>query len=273
MEKIKVCVDDGSVTPDSDGRNRGWQCHLELDPEDRVVFVSAQIGSGISSRAFHDRSVCLGLSTVASGKHVRELLEGDEAQEIMGKICDMFEGVEWDGNNHVGIWREEDGQVAYLDHVRKLEEMLESVPEFGSASDYIGCASGDMRHEIREKVGRLLGDERDRAIEELAQEWTEEAERDGFLIEEDDMLSSARYLAEGIVYVLRVDEENNAQEWWDNVMSSNDVPDEIQELIDYDQADVSFDRIEHVMKWCASIEGWATGPKYAPYPFTIHDPE
>ena len=271
--KIKVCIEDGSVTPDNDGRNRGWNCCLELDPEDRAVSVSSHIGSGISAKAFHHRTVCLSLSTCASGKHVRELLEGDEAQEIMDDICDMFEGVEWDGHNNVGKWRSgDDGcEEPHMDLVRKLEEMLESVPDFTSASSYIGCASGDMREEIREKVGKLLGEDRDRAIEELAKQWVEEAEQNGVLVEEDDMLSSAQYLAEGIMYVLRVDFENNAEEWWGNVMSSDSLPDEIQELIDYDQAEVTFERLDEVMKWCASIEGWATGPSYAPHPFNVHD--
>lgn len=58
-----------------------------------------------------------------------------------------------------------------------------------------------------------------------------------------------------------VDEENNAEEFWEHVRSSKDVPDEIFGLLD--TIVVSDERAKEIEAWCETAPGYDTGPWYA----------
>jgi hypothetical protein len=60
-----------------------------------------------------------------------------------------------------------------------------------------------------------------------------------------------------------VDEENNAEEFWEYVRSSKDTPEEIFGL--GDTVVVSDERAREIEAWCEAAPGYDTGPEYAKY--------
>lgn len=60
-----------------------------------------------------------------------------------------------------------------------------------------------------------------------------------------------------------VDEENNAEEFWEHVRYSSSVPPELIALSD--TITVSDERAAEIEAWCEKAPGYATGPEYAKY--------
>ena len=60
-----------------------------------------------------------------------------------------------------------------------------------------------------------------------------------------------------------VDEESNAEEFWEHVRYSSSVPRELVGLSD--TITVSDERAAEIEAWCEKTPGYATGPEYAKY--------
>ena len=60
-----------------------------------------------------------------------------------------------------------------------------------------------------------------------------------------------------------VDEENNAEEFWEHVRCSSSVPHELIELSD--TITVSDERAAEIEAWCEKTPGYADGPEYDKY--------
>ena len=71
-------------------------------------------------------------------------------------------------------------------------------------------------------------------------------------------------------YVIDIDWENNAEEWWDAARESSAAPSEMRPLLDGstddDRVTVSAEAFEQIRRWAESLPGWATGPEYAETP-------
>ena len=59
-----------------------------------------------------------------------------------------------------------------------------------------------------------------------------------------------------------VDEENNAEEFWEHVRYSSSVPHELIALSD--TITVSDERAAEIEAWCAKAPGFSDGPTHAP---------
>ena len=68
-------------------------------------------------------------------------------------------------------------------------------------------------------------------------------------------------------YVVRVDWENNAEEWWDAARESSAAPPEVRPLLDGstddDRVTVSAEAFEQIRRWAETLPGWTSGPEYA----------
>jgi len=197
MEKIDIDIDDGPVTPDHDGRGRGWQAILILDPEAREVTVHAAIGGAVPAPLWHGRWLSVSLKAAASGEHLRDLLKGEEAMGILNDIFDCYEGSRWDGHNHVGVWKcevhdeTEHGTVKTWPHhamTEALQRMVEDVPCFWSAADWLEPAWSECKREVQKIIEKTdEGPDRDDAISVLVDEWITDASTNDALIDADDL--------------------------------------------------------------------------------------
>ncbi len=65
---------------------------------------------------------------------------------------------------------------------------------------------------------------------------------------------------------IKIDYENNAEEWWHAACGREDVPPELIPLLDGggpDEIEVPANRIAALLAWCESTPGWADGPEHA----------
>lgn len=65
--------------------------------------------------------------------------------------------------------------------------------------------------------------------------------------------------------VIRVDEENNAEKWWDSARGRSDVPACLRAVVLGDAQESETDSASAAIayEWCAQIDGWNAGPSYA----------
>jgi len=186
---LTVSIQDGPLTPDFDGRNRGWRACLLLDPEDRTVSVFACIGSGTPEPVWHRRALTVSVNQAASGEHVAALVEANAA--LVQQIFDRYEGSHWDGNNTVGTWDEgDDGDLDAL--VQHLEAALEQAPTYWAAGDWLSGDWGGCRRE----VAQALADGRD--LDQLAAEWVAGGARDGALLTRRDVRAQIDQMVEEV---------------------------------------------------------------------------
>jgi len=107
-----------------------------------LVCVVAMIGAGTPSPAYHHQWRYLGkVSTQAVPESVEDAVRG--AEETILEIASLYEGKHWDGNNHVGSWRQDD---KIEDAGYQLQEALSQVSTYWAASDYFAPLGGvDLR--------------------------------------------------------------------------------------------------------------------------------
>lgn len=196
---VTVAIDDGPLTPDHDGRSRGWDASLHLDPEDRTVTVHAGIGNGTTFAVWHGRALSLAVDKAASGEHLRAVLESEEAQTILDEICGCYEGERWDGNNNIGQWsKDEDGEEPHRALVDQLEAMIAEVPCYSSAADWIGCAWGECRSEVEAAIlGAASDGAEEAALDALAVAWIDNAEET--ILDRGDVRDQIDAMAEQLV--------------------------------------------------------------------------
>jgi len=184
--KVLIKISNGPLTPDTTG-TRGWSASLVLDPEERTVYAFTTIGSGTPMNVWHNRALALSVGALASGKHLRDLLEGDEAQAILADLCDQYKGTEWDGRNNVGIWPcdEDTGLPDYTVPVATLEQMIEGVPSYWSAADWLSPAWSECKRDVEDAILSSKDEAaEDAALDALADKWIE-ADSDAILDHDD----------------------------------------------------------------------------------------
>ena len=83
-------------------------------------------------------------------------------------------------------------------------------------------------------------------------------------------LEAARETIAPAAMVVTVDEENNAEIWWDAAEADKTTPASFARLQGSQSMIVlsKSDAVEFVV-WAMSLPGWNDGPSYAPHPLTI----
>jgi len=195
---VVVNIGDGPVTPDFDGKSRGWAARLILDPEDRTVTLHATVGGGIPASVWHGRACALSIPADAAGESVRSILESEVAQEHLRAIFAAYAGAEWDGGNKVGVWNREDpedpkSRGAHIRNLEELEALLEEVHRYQDAASWIGGETATVCAEARAAVAGLKGEAAEAALRTLACGIAAEAETSGTILdvgEVQDFLAS-----------------------------------------------------------------------------------
>lgn len=137
----------------------GEHAYAILDPESRSVWLFRDIGgSGTPTRVWHRRARMLSIPASAELDSVADVL-ADMADDIESVFA-LYEGVVWDGHNHVGVWRGDvDDSVA-----EKVMEDLgdamrgENVSCYWDADAYLGCDKRGVVAELREALSAANGD-------------------------------------------------------------------------------------------------------------------
>jgi len=114
---------------------------IVIDPTDRDVSDYAAVGNGIPMHAFHHHTRMLPVNNHVVGAELLAMLRGEEAQEILAGIIGHWQGKQWNGNNHIGIWStdEHGGPAEALEALEhQLSELLAAVPVYADADDYVG---------------------------------------------------------------------------------------------------------------------------------------
>ena len=72
-------------------------------------------------------------------------------------------------------------------------------------------------------------------------------------------------------YIITVDYENNAEQWWMEARSrAAECPKQVRPLLDdRDEVLVSAATTSEFHRWASSLPEWDTGPKYARHPALI----
>lgn len=197
-QPVSVSIPDGPVTPDADGRSRGWSAALVVDPESRSAYLFTTIGAGTPGNVWHGRARCYTVNPAASGERLRALLESEEGQRLLAEICDAYQGAEWDGHNLRGQWAagtEDDGTADDAAGLA-LEARLAELPTYWAAGDWIGGDRPGVAREVRELVLAAESDEAEaRALRQYAERMAEDAARDA-LLDADDLETEIKALAE-----------------------------------------------------------------------------
>ena len=194
FEPVTISVDDGPVTPEASGHSTGWRASLILNPETRNVYLFTSIGSGTPIDVWHNRALSFSVDACASGEHVRELLEGDDMQEALATIIDSYEGDTWDGHNNVGSWSGEAD-----DEIQQVTTALESVTTYSNASDWLSPAWSESRNDVADALAEAdTEEEREAALDALAEGWAAAGESDGVLVDKDDLRRCIDQMAEEV---------------------------------------------------------------------------
>lgn len=197
-QPVSVSIDDGPVTPDFNGRSQGWRASLVVDPEDRSAYLDTGIGAGTPGNVWHGRALDYSIDSTASGEHLRALLEGEEGQALLAEICDAYQGAEWDGHNLRGTWAAgtEDDSTAADAAGLALRALLEELPTYWAAGDWIGGDRPGVTREVRSLILAAESDEAEaKALRQYAERMAEDAERDA-LLDVDDLESEIQRIAE-----------------------------------------------------------------------------
>lgn len=160
------------------GESGNWSTRIDFDPVDRVVKIYDFFGNGQSMATFNGTERSLGgcsHANIANIGDLVELLEGEEAQELLNDIAEGFETY-WDGSNHRGRLTED---AAFAEE--KLGEMIEDWFS-SSATSYYTASEWFSGTDIVEEM--LRGDH---DVESYVAE--QEAKAEAGQIDEDDIRS------------------------------------------------------------------------------------
>lgn len=184
---IAIRIDDGPLTPDFDGRSRGWKAILVLDPEDRDVTVFTCIGSGTPMSVWHNRALGVAVNEAAAGESVRAILEDHRNQ--IDAIFATYQGTRWDGSAHVGQWSTDESNVPeYALLLEALELALESASAYWSAGDWLGGDWSGCKRELANAMAEAGDDEdRDAVLDRVAAQWVEEGKSNDALLDLADV--------------------------------------------------------------------------------------
>jgi hypothetical protein len=131
---------------------------VELDPAQRRAEAdwNAEVGSAVPMRVWHGRCLRYGVDPALSGEQIADLLDDDDVQALMLRICEGH-SVEWDGSNEVGALTA-DAQEAF----EALDALLRQVPGEAEIWDADYIAEGARLDPA------LTADSTDEDIQEIA---------------------------------------------------------------------------------------------------------
>lgn len=115
------------------------------------VLLYSGVGSGYPERAYHGRWLRLGsLAAKAVGSEAVEVIESHKG--LILSLLATYQGTEWDGNNHVGVWKrpdnDDDFDIEYMCY--DIDRDLSQVATYWEASDWFApvglqeCSSCDL---------------------------------------------------------------------------------------------------------------------------------
>jgi len=94
-------------------------------------------------------------------------------------------------------------------------------------------------------------------------------EKQAYVLEDRGAKDGPVWWLSEVAVTFAVDEENNAETWWDAARDA-DVPEDLAELIDGDASEVTLagEDAVNALAWCKSLPGWNDGPAHAQHPLT-----
>jgi hypothetical protein len=170
----------------------GERTHVVFDAERQLIDTFSVVGSGVPTRVWHGIAVSVRVPNDADLDAVRGVLEAKG--DLIEALFDLFVGVEWDGQNHVGKWADEERRAEILEALHDALHDEGALPTYWEASEWLSPAEGDVRENLLHAVAEH-GD-LDIAVEKLAKDEEGEARRQGALVEREDIERVLRGYAE-----------------------------------------------------------------------------
>lgn len=198
LSPITITIGYGPVTPDFDGRDRGWKSRLILDPEAREVRLYTDIGNAIPMALHLGTEVSFGCDESAAGESLQELLEQGDAQALLDQVCDCYLGERWDGQNSVGQWdKDDDGITLHVALLEQIEELIREAKQYTGTKDWIDGTRSECVAEVKKTILAAASAEAEvKALVELADEWIGVARSDGILLDRADVVEEISELAQ-----------------------------------------------------------------------------
>jgi hypothetical protein len=130
---------------------------LDLSTDEAAVYLHSGYGNiGTPEHLWHGRGRSFPLPLDVDAGDVLETLESEMAQKALQEICGEYLGSEWNGNTHIGIWRERElppydcGIVE--DAAAKIESLLEDLPRYWDAGDWIAPDKYGVIRDVRQHI-------------------------------------------------------------------------------------------------------------------------
>jgi len=149
-----------------------------------TVIMSSNVGPGTPMPAWNNRWRGIGSVTRAADPDgVRDVVE--KHADLLVTLSERYEGVEWDGNNWVGKWRDLEDDMELAPFHRDLED----VATYWEASDWYDCiGNADAAMEAFRECSE--------DIDAAAASEVELAAREGALLREGDVRKALVWYAE-----------------------------------------------------------------------------
>lgn len=187
--EIKIDKDEGRL-----GRpgHTGYAHYLVLDLSEDEPSVYLWYGTGTLGtpmHLWHNVGWSFGLPLNVDAGAVVETLESDEAQALLAEVCAQFEGTEWNGSNHVGVWDKSDkAEARRRDISHELESLFENLSTYWDAGDWLFQAGSA---ETLLEVATLM--HTGKTLEEIGDMWATDAIRSAsVLVDEDEIVEAIK---------------------------------------------------------------------------------
>lgn len=198
---VEIALEDGPATPAATSGD-DWQASIVIDSEDRRVTLFRKLGPGWPVRVFNSIDLALSIPATVSLSHLRELLEGEQAQACLIRIVDSFEGCSWTGHATQGDWATDDeGSPVYAEELTSLGDLIEQagLPCYSSAGQWLEPCWSEVREQVRKAL--YLAPETAQegaALDRLAAQLVKEGEDAGALVEVSDVRRQLQSMAEAL---------------------------------------------------------------------------
>lgn len=253
------------------GQTSAQPAHVELDCDTGELSAShnTEIGSGVPVKVWHSRTLRWRIPALTA-EAANALLE--EIAPLCERIVAGYEKV-WDGNNHVGQF--DDDAIAARDEVYALCDRNWSegeVIEVWDAADWYGAVGRVEAQANSLGITATTTDEELAAIEE--REENEAAPRllEGLSRHLKMLRDEARQARDEATVRVVIDEENNAEAWWDAARAASDAPEAFARLDDASgEIECTAAEAAALVAWASTLPGYADGPAHAQHPFNVHN--
>lgn len=174
-----ISLDDDSY--DCHAADSGWRHYLYFDPTERRISLHRQYGNGTTAAVFHKCALLLRLPENAVGEHVRDVLESPDFGRLIRELCALYEGTEWDGNNYVGRWADDEKKHALED---QIEELFAEILTYWNATDWLSPVwnAGEAAN-VRK---RLAGGE---SLDDVAEAMIDDARKNDFYLDQGELVN------------------------------------------------------------------------------------